>query len=66
MPDFELNETELAAGAALANEMAREDRARRRHEKRTQPSGGSALLTIAFVAIASLGMVFLMMFMSKS
>lgn len=61
MPDLGLNDTELAAGAAVAMDMAREDRKDRAHERSTRPTTGSAAFTIAFVVITCVGMLALMM-----
>ena len=52
MPDLNLDDHELAAGAAIASEMAREDRRLNKHVKATTPSTWATVATIAFVAIA--------------
>jgi hypothetical protein len=61
MPNLDLNETELAAGAAVAMDMAREDRKERAHVRATQPSIGSAALTIIFVVGSLVIMLALML-----
>jgi hypothetical protein len=65
MPDVDLNETEMAAGAAIAMEMAREDRRQNAHIEKTRMSASSTAGVIAFVAITSIGMLVLMMLLDK-
>ena len=65
MPDVDLNETELAAGAAIAMEMAREDRKQNEHIKATKMSASSTAIAIAFVAVTSIGMLVLMIMLDK-
>lgn len=62
MPDLNLDERELAAGAAVAMDMAREDRRENKELRAAAPSGKAAALTIAFVVIMAVGTLVLMMF----
>ncbi len=61
MSQLDLDERELAAGAAVAMDMARQDRRENRHDQKTALSGSSIGLTIAFVVISSVGTLVLMM-----
>jgi len=61
MSQLDLDERELAAGAAVAMDMARQDRRENRHEQQTALSASAIGLTIAFVVISSVGMLVLMM-----
>lgn len=61
MADLNLDERELAAGAAVAMDMARQDRRENKAEQRAAPSASAAWMTVAFVAITSIGMLALML-----
>jgi len=64
MPDLDLNERELAAGAAIAMDMAREDQRDNQRDRAASPSGAAAAMTIGFVVVASVGMLAIMMLFS--
>ena len=64
MPDLDLNERELAVGAAIAADMAREDQRHNRQDQAGSPSAASAAMTIGFVVVASVGMLAIMMLFS--
>lgn len=61
MADLNLDERELAAGAAVAMDMARQDRRENKAERRAAPSASAAWMTVAFVAVTSIGMLALML-----
>ena len=61
MSQLDLDERELAAGAAIAMDMARQDRRENRHEERTAISASSGWITAAFVIITSVGLLAVMM-----
>jgi hypothetical protein len=62
MSQLDLNERELAVGAAVAMNIAREDRRDNKADQASGLSGSAATLTIAFVVIMSVGMLAVMMF----
>ena len=62
MSELDLNERELAAGAAIAMSIAREDRKDNQSYQKSTLSGSATALTIAFVVISSIGMLAVMMF----
>ncbi|MFY0612829.1 MAG: hypothetical protein JXQ99_14950 [Hyphomicrobiaceae bacterium] len=64
MSQLDLDERELAAGAAVAMDMAREDQRDNKRDRAASPSGASAALTIAFVVVASVGTLVIMMMFS--
>jgi len=64
MSQLDLDERELAAGAAVAMDMAREDHRDNKKYEATALSGSAAALTIAFVVVASVGMLVVMMMFS--
>jgi len=65
MPDLNLSEKELAAGAAIAMSVAREDRRMEERLETEKTSGSSIAIAVAFVAISSIGMLLLMLAMDK-
>lgn len=62
MADFDINERELAAGAAIMRDMERQDRRENELEERNQPSGSAVALSVAFVAITSVGLLAVMLY----
>ncbi|MFT7576213.1 MAG: hypothetical protein ACI9XZ_002600 [Alphaproteobacteria bacterium] len=62
MSQLDLGERELAIGAAVAMDMAREDRKDNKEYQSSHLSGAASALTIAFVVIMSVGTLALMMF----
>ena len=54
MPDPNIDERKLAAGAAIMRDMEREERREQRHIESTRLSISSAAVSIAFVAIIKL------------
>lgn len=64
MSQLDLDERELAAGAAVAMDMARQDRRENRHEERTALSASASWITAAFVIVTSVGLLAVMMIRS--
>lgn len=62
MSQLDLGERELAIGAAVAMDMAREDRKDNEAYQASSLTGAATTLTIAFVVIMSVGMLAVMMF----
>lgn len=62
MSQLDLDERELAAGAAVAMDMARQDHRENKLEQKASLSTSSIGLTIAFVVISSVGTLVFMMF----
>jgi len=65
MDNLNLDEKELAAGAAVAMSMAREDRRHDKEREAQKMSGSSVAIAIGFVLISSVGMLALMLAMDK-
>ena len=65
MPEVELNATELAAGAAIARQMDREEGRLLRHHEETGPSGTATAISAVFVAVTSIGMLILMLVLGR-
>ncbi len=61
MSQLDLDERELAAGAAVAMDMARQYRRENKLDQKTALSASSIGVTVAFVVISSVGMLVLMM-----
>ena len=64
MPQLDLDERKLAAGAAVAMDMAREDRRENKAYEASALSASSVWLTIGFVVLSSVGTLVLMMLRS--
>ena len=61
MSQLDLDERELAAGAAVAMSIARQDRRENKLDQKAAPTTSSIGVTVAFVVISSVGMLTLMM-----
>ena len=61
MSQLDRDERELAAGAAVAMDMARQDRRENRQEQKNAISGSAAWITAAFVIVTSVGLLAVMM-----
>ncbi len=64
MSQLDLDERELAAGAAVAMDMARQDRRENREEQRNALSTSVGWITAAFVIVTSVGLLAVMMIRS--
>ena len=64
MSQLDLDERELAAGAAVAMDMAREDKRDDKRDRAASPSSSAAAVTIGFVVVASVGMLIVMLMFS--